>query len=310
MRLEGHRSTGRKPIAVLVLALTVGLGAASAAAATPPRSSRPPSRRSPAQRIENRNISVLGLKMHYLESGEGPTVVLLHGLGGAAGSWRETMATLAQKRRVIAPDLIGFGASEKPAVDYSTTTLADFLDRFLSALALERVSVAGHATGARVACLLALAHPSRVDRLVLVSGSGHKPNMDDELQRAINFNTLSQARRLLELLHFDDSTHVTDAAAEEMFSRRLRSGTGYTISRIQESYRRTEGYADDLSPIKAPTLIVWGRDDELSPVAGAEKAHRQIKGSTVVVLERCGHLPMVEAPEMLTRLLADFLPAR
>ena len=260
-----------------------------------------------APRIENRTASVVGLKIHYLQSGRGAPVVLLHGTGGSSDAWRTTMSALSRDVRIIAPDQIGFGASDKPPLDYTPATLVDFLGMFLAQLGIERASLVGHATGARVACLYALAHPERVERLVLISGTAYKPNLDDKALAALNFSTLAGARHLLELAYFDDKARVTDALASELFSKRLRSGSSFTIGRLEESYRRGEGYVDDLSPIQAPTLILWGQEDEMAPIAAAQRAKRQIRGSRLVTFERCGHLPMIEAAAPLQRALREFL---
>jgi len=293
----------RRRAALAAALLLLALGARDPSAARAAGRTVPP-------RIENRTLSVFGQKIHYLEAGAGRPVILLHGFGGSAESWRTTMSALAADFRLFAPDQVGFGASDKPAMEYSLETLVDFLERFLTVLGLKQADLVGHSMGGRVACLFALAHPERVSRLALLSGTGHRPHFDDEVQSALNFSNLTEARRLLELLYFDDATYVNDRALEELFSRRLRSGTGYTLSRIQESYRRGEGSVDDLSGIGAPTLIVWGMEDEISSVSGAEKAHRQIERSQVLMLERCGHLPMVEAREKLLTALRDFLQAR
>jgi 2-hydroxymuconate-semialdehyde hydrolase len=284
-------------------------GLLSCLVASPGLAAAPPARGAsrPTPRIENRTASVLGLKIHYLQSGRGAPVVLLHGTGGAAEAWRPTMSALSRDVRVIAPDQIGFGASDKPPLDYTPATLVDFLGLFLAQLGIERASLVGHATGARVACLYALAHPERVDRLVLMSGTAYKPNLDEKVLAAHNFSTLAGARHLLELAYFDDKARVTDALASELFSKRLRSGSSFAIGRLEESYRRGEGYVDDLSPIQAPTLILWGQEDELAPIGAAQRAKRQIRGSRLITFERCGHLPMVEAAAPLERALREFL---
>lgn len=263
--------------------------------------------RSPAPRIENRTLSVFGVRVHYLEAGRGAPVILLHGAGGSADSWRPAMASLARGLRVLTPDQIGFGGSDKPPLDYTIDTLVDFLERFMTVLGIDRASLVGHAAGARVACLFALAHPDRVDRLVLVSGTGHRPDPDPEIRRALNFSTLAGARRLLQLAYFDDATYVTDDEVERTFSKRLHSGAAFAIGRIEESYRRGEGFVDDLAAIKAPTLIVWGQEDEIAPISSAHKAERQIHGSRLVTLPKCGHLPMIEAKSRLERALREFL---
>jgi pimeloyl-ACP methyl ester carboxylesterase len=297
---------GPATAAILVLAGLISfgslpLGQGEAAAAAPRPASRPTS-----IRLESRSESVYGLKIHYLEGGTGRPIIFLHGLTGSAEGMRSLATPLAASSRVLVPDQIGFGASEKPTVDYSLETLVDFLDRFMIEVGIDRASLVGHAMGARVACLFALAHPERVDRLVLVSGAGQRPNLDPAILAAINFHSVAGARQLLNLLYFNDVPHASRSEAEEMFARRLHSGIGYTIGRIQESYARGEGSIDDLSAIKAPTLILWGKEDEIASSGAADKAHRQIEGSQLVLLEHCGHLPMAEAPAQVDRALSEF----
>jgi len=309
--------SGRRPrrrgalVTALALAAAVtAIGAAEPAATdATPRPPRPPAVRVTPARLGNRTAALFGLGVHYLEGGQGRPVIFLHGLGGTSESWRPAATALAAGLRVLVPDQIGFGASDKPLLDYSTGTLVDFLAEFMDAVGLEKASLVGHAMGGRVASLFALLHPERVERLVLVSGAGYKPNYDPEVLRALDFDTLAEAHRLLTLMYYDDATRATDAAARKMFAERVRSGSGYAISRMLESYRRGEGFADDLSPIAAPTLIVWGKEDEITAPSAARAARNQIAGSKLVVLERCGHLPMVEAPDELLAALKDFLLA-
>jgi 2-hydroxy-6-oxonona-2,4-dienedioate hydrolase len=278
--------------------------AAAAAPAQPPATA--PRRSSGSPRVDNRSATVYGSKIHYLESGYGQPLVLLHGLGGGAESLRPLIAFLAPRHHVFAPDQIGFGGSDKPLIDYRITTLVEFLHGFLDAVGIDRPDLLGVSLGARVASLYALEHPERVGRLALVSGAGYRPDLDDETAQALAFATLSDARRAL-VLAYDDDRLATDAAAERLFAARVRSGSAFTVSRLIASFRRGEGFADDLSPIRAPTLIAWGREDAIAPLSQGEKAHRQIKGSRLVVFEHCGHLPTEEAAKPLEEALASFL---
>jgi len=280
-----------------VLATALAGAAATAAPARHPTA---------ASRIENRSATVHGLKIHYLEAGYGQPLVLLHGLGGSAESMKPLVAVLARRHHVYAPDQIGFGGSDKPLIDYRITTLVDFLHGFFATLGIERADLVGHAVGARVASLYALEHPERIGRLVLISGAGYRPDLDEEAERALTFATLADARRALTLAYADDG-RATQAAAERLFSARLKSGSAWTVARLVQSFRSGEGWADDLSPIQAPTLIVWGRDDELAKVGVAERAHRQIRGSRLVLLDHCGHLPLEEQPKALESALTSFL---
>ena len=296
----------RRPARVAGLALAAALATTFApglAGAAPARKPGAPAR------IDNRSATVYGLKMHYLEAGYGQPLVLLHGLGGSAETMKPLLTVLARRHRVFVPDQIGFGGSDKPLIDYRITTLVEFLHGYFERLGIERADLVGHALGARVASLYALKHPERIGRLVLISGAGYRPDLDEDAERALAFATIGDARRALALAFADDG-RATDAAAERLFAARARSGSAWTVARLVESFRSDDGFTDDLSPIQAPTLIVWGRQDELAKVALAEKAHRQIKGSRLVLLDHCGHLPQDEQPKALESALTSFLDPR
>src|SRR6266540_2308767 len=115
-----------------------------------------------------KTATVYGAKIYYLEAGSGPAVILLHGLGADNSSWASTIAPLATKFRVIVPDQIGFGRSDKPMLNYRIATLVDFLDGFMKQLCIERASLVGNSLGGFTAAAYALAHPEKVERLVLV----------------------------------------------------------------------------------------------------------------------------------------------
>jgi pimeloyl-ACP methyl ester carboxylesterase len=300
---------------LLAAAILCGPGGLLAAAppGSNPVSTAGPRRPSGPPRVDNRSATVYGSKIHYLESGYGQPIVLLHGLGGGADSLKPLIALLALRHHVFVPDQIGFGGSDKPLLDYRVTTLVEFLHGFIEEVGLDHADLLGVTLGARVASLYALAHPERVGRLVLVSGAGYRPDLDDETARVLAFATLADARQALRLAYADDR-RATEEAAERLFAARVRSGSAFTVSRLVASFKSGEGFADDLSSIRAPTLIAWGREDRIAPVSQGEKAHRQIKGSRLVVLENCGHLAMEEAARPLEEALTSFLdeaaPAR
>jgi len=117
-------------------------------------------------------VTVYGAKIHYMEAGSGPVVIFLHGLGGDRKNWGPTIGPLSEKYRVIAPDQIGFGLSDKPLINYRIGTLVDVLDRMLKELKIERASLVGNSLGGWAAAAFTLAHPEKVDRLVLVDAAG------------------------------------------------------------------------------------------------------------------------------------------
>src|SRR5919107_3748075 len=146
----------RKALFALLFAL---LSAASAAAQAP---AAPPSK----------EVVVFGQKIKYVEAGSGPVVVLLHRLGGNSTNWAFNTPALAQKFRVVVPDQVGFGQSDRPLINYRIGTYVDFLDKFLSELKIERATLVGNSMGGWIAAAYALKYPGKVERLVLVGSAG------------------------------------------------------------------------------------------------------------------------------------------
>ena len=210
--------------------------------------------------VEN-DATVFGYKLHYREAGNGPVVILLHGLGGDGSRWTSTMAALSDEFRVIAPDQIGFGQSDQPLANYNHGLLTEFLIEFMRTLEIPKASIVGHSMGAFVGTYAGVHFPEMIDRLVLVNGGSlTSPAQSAHLVRIQNSTTLAETREYFEMLFFD-KTRVTDQLVRDNYARRLRAA--FTISRMQES--RANGIAmigeKEAASIKAPTLILWGRQD-------------------------------------------------
>ncbi len=256
-----------------------------------------------------KTATVFGAKIHYLEAGSGPAVILLHGLGGDNSSWTPTIAPLAAKFRVLAPDQIGFGRSDKPMLNYRVATLVDFLDGFMKQVGAERASLVGNSLGGFAAAAFALAHPEKVDRLVLVDAAGFAmpKDFDPRIVSALNPSTREQVKDILSLI-FYGKQFTSDAAVDMMFARRVQAGDGYTVQRFIDSIARGEDLLDGrLGGIKQPTLIVWGREDKLTPMWMAERFKKEINGAALVVLDKCGHVPQLEKAAEFNAALMKFL---
>lgn len=256
---------------------------------------------------------VYGMKIHYVEAGSGPVVVLLHGLGGSSQNWAFNTDVLAQKFRVVVPDQLGFGRSDKPFTNYRVATYVDFLDEFLKELKIERAALVGNSMGGWIAAAYTLAHPEKVERLVLVDAAGFAPpaNFDMSFLVALNPSTREGMRRLASLVFSNKQLFTSDAAIDLLLKQRLTAGDGYTIQSLNESVARREDMLDDrLSGIKQPTLLIWGRDDGLTPLAEyGERFKKEIKGSELLVFDRCGHVPQIEKAAEFNAALLKFLAA-
>lgn len=257
-------------------------------------------------------VTIYGVKIHYIEAGSGPVVVLLHGLGGNYTNWAFNTAALAQKFRVIVPDQIGFGKSEKPVINYRIATYVDFLDAFLKELKVERASLVGNSMGGWVAAAYTLAHPEKVESLILVDAAGFKFAKDFDTSQLFKLNpsTREGMRELSDRVFFNKQLFLSESFIDASLAARINAGDGYTIHSITESILRGEDFLDNrLSAIKRPTLVVWGKQDGLLPVSDGERFQKEIQGAQLIVFDQCGHVPMVEKATEFNAAVLKFLAA-
>lgn len=282
---------------VLLLALTASAAAQDSAAKA-------------ASAIADKTATVYGAKIHYQEAGTGPVVILLHGLGGDSSNWASTIGPLAQKYRVIVPDQIGFGRSDKPMLNYRVATLVDFLDGLYKQLGIARASLVGNSLGGFTAAAFTLAHPEKVERLVLVDAAGFAvpKDFDAHTAEALNASTREQVKMLLPLVFYNKALYAGDAAVDMMLTRRVTAGDGYTIQRFIDSIVRGDDVLDGrLGGIKQPTLMIWGREDGLTPLAMGERFKKEIAGSELFIIDKCGHVPQIEKSAEFNTALLKFL---
>src|SRR5215813_2213031 len=260
--------------------------------------------------IADKWTTVYGAKIHYLEAGSGPAVILIHGLGGSSANWAPTIPPLAQKYHVIVPDQIGFGKSDKPMLNYRVGTLVDFLDGFYKQVGIQKASLVGNSLGGFAAAAYAIAHPEKVDKLVLVDAAGFRVtgDIDPKVLNGLNPSTKQQIKDLLGLVFYNKETFASDAAIEGFLASRVTAGDQYTIQRFIDSIGRGEDILDGkLGALKHSTLIVWGREDGLTPLAMGQRFNKEISGSQLFVIEKCGHVPQLEKPAEFNTELLKFL---
>ncbi|MFP5262360.1 MAG: alpha/beta fold hydrolase [Blastocatellia bacterium] len=310
---------GRNPVVLTLLAIICSLALSAAArpqtkdsaagqvkAASPQPAMLPQAPPGAADKF----ATIYGAKIHYLEAGSGPAVILLHGLGGDVSNWFATIGPLSEKYRVIVPDQIGFGRSDKPMINYRVGTLVDFLDALYKELKIERATLVGNSLGGWTAAAYALAHPDRVERLVLVDAAGFAltGDVNPRTLNGLSPSTLEGAKQLLAQIFYNKQMFGSDAAAGLMLTRRMMAGDGYTIQRFIDSIVNGEDVLDKrLSAIKQPTLIIWGREDLLTPLAMGERFKKEINGSELLVIEKCGHVPQLEKSAEFNAALMKFI---
>jgi 2-hydroxy-6-oxonona-2,4-dienedioate hydrolase len=313
-RARGAETRYNPPMLRLALAC-MALSAVVLAAASQPSQSR--SVPQGAGRIA-KDATVLGFKLHYIEAGSGAPVVLLHGLGGDGSRWAPNIDSLSRDFHVFALDQIGFGQSDKPLANYHTGMLSEFLVGFVKSVGLSKASLVGNSMGAGVALYTAVHYPDVVDRLVLADGGGYRATSDaprsvsaptaaDLHRREIaNSVTRDETREYFRIM-FHDKSLVTDKMVEDNLILRLHSA--FTISKIQESGEKGLGSLseEEVRGVKAPTLIVWGKYDELANPAGADRLERAISGSKKILIDNSGHLPQLERSDDFNRVVREFL---
>jgi pimeloyl-ACP methyl ester carboxylesterase len=281
--------------------------------------------------IPAKTATVHGRSVSYVEAGEGPVLLLIHGMAGECANWREVIEPLAGQHTVIAPDLPGHGASAPGGGDYSIGGLATGLRDLLLTLGHERATILGHSLGGGVAMQFAYQFPEMVERLVLVSSGGLGPDVSPVLRAAALPGsdlfigaTAGIGRRIGGLLGRGlsaiglrptaDVAEVTRGYASLVDPDRRAAFLG-TLHAVVGTRGQTVDASDRLYLAEAvPLLIVWGARDSIIPVRHGEDAHRAIPGSRLEVFDDVGHMPQLEAPgrfvAVLERFLGETEPAR
>ena len=257
----------------------------------------------------DKTITVFGEAIHYFDMGSGPVVVLLHGLGSRKEDWLPVLEPMAQKFRLLVPDQIGFGRSDKPLLDYGIQTYVDFLNEFLRQLKVEKASLVGESLGGWIAGLYVAeigggAHLIPVEKLVLVDAAGLK---QDKPIPDLNPSSLAAMRGLMEAVFYDTSW-LNEDALRKIFTDKLAAHDGYTVrSLLGNPALGTERLDDRLASIKVPTLVAWGKQDKLLPIGAGERYAAGIAGAKLVSFEKCGHVPPIEKTEEFVAAVVAFL---
>ena len=263
-----------------------------------------------------KTIDVNGIATNYHDVGEGAPVVLIHGSGPgvtAWANWRTTIPALSSKFRVIAPDILGFGYTERPdGVEYNSATWTDHLVGLLDALGLDKVSIVGNSFGGSLALNIATKYPERVDRLVLMGSVGVPFDITPGLDAVWGFEpSLPAMRKLLDVFAYD-RTLVNDELAELRLAAATRPGVQEAFSAMFPAPRQRgvdEMAVDEnlISALTHETLIVHGRDDQVIPLSNSLRLLELIDRSQLHVFGQCGHWVQIEHATRFNSQVAAFL---
>jgi pimeloyl-ACP methyl ester carboxylesterase len=259
-------------------------------------------------------VDAHGIGTNYLEAGSGSPVVLVHGSGpgvSAFANWRLTIPDLATEHRVLAPDMAGFGFSDKPGV-YSMERWVDQLDGFLTAVGLDKVSLVGNSFGGGLAIAFAARFPERVDKLVLMGSMGVVFPITEGLDRVWGYEaSIENMRSVLDFFAYD-RTLVNDELAELRYRASTEPGMQEAFSAMFPAPRQqwVESMAtaeDAIAALPHDTLIIHGRDDKVIPLGNAYRLLQLINRSQLHVFGRCGHWTQIEHAKAFNGLLLQFL---
>ena len=274
------------------------------------------------QRAQVKDVTVDGVSVRYAVAGEGPAVLLVHGLASSMITWYCNMDALADAGyQAIAIDLPGYGDSGlADHLDFEPESAARFLANFTSELGIERFSVVGNSAGGLIAGVTALEYPDRVEKVVLAASAGLGRRVSWPL-RIISVPLLGELiykphllgkAAIVKRIFFRPPAFLDDILPEMFRVRCLPHAPQVMLRSVRSGVnllglRRKHHIVDRLRDLQAPLLAVWGEEDLVIPPVSAEEVSRALPRSTVHVLPECGHWPHMEKPEEFNRILTDFL---
>jgi 2-hydroxymuconate-semialdehyde hydrolase len=256
-----------------------------------------------------------GIRTNYHDIGEGPPVLLIHGSGpGVTGwaNWRLTIPALATRFRVLAPDIVGFGYTERPDdVQYNMSTWVDHLLGFMDALGIEQAHIVGNSFGGGLALAMAIRTPCRVKRLVLMGSAGIPFPITDGLDRVWGYEpSIESMRGLLEVFSYNRAL-MTEELARMRYEASIRPGFQEAFSRMFPAPRQrgVDSLASPESAIRAlhhPAMIVHGREDRVIPLASSYKLFELLQHAQLHVFGECGHWTQIEHAARFNHMVGEF----
>jgi pimeloyl-ACP methyl ester carboxylesterase len=259
-----------------------------------------------------------GVRIHYQEKGTGTPLVLLHGFSSSTYSWKDVFEPLAKNYRVIAVDLKGFGFSGKPDGDYTRRAQAVLVAHLLDYLKIDKAWLAGNSMGGEVSLNFALQNPQRVAGLILIDSGGVSVPGSNSLVPgyiripfvgpvliALTLTSDKLVRQGLEKSFYDDAKITEERVA--YYYRPLKTRGGQLAALRARNQAGQFPVEPDLNRINVPTLIIWGAEDALISLEAGRKMNSLIKGSKLVIIERCGHVPQEELPARVFDEMTKFI---
>lgn len=266
--------------------------------------------------IPNRMAYVNNYAIRYLDygvinpikSGATEVLLLLHGIGASAERWLRVVPLLNRNFRIIVPDIVGFGYSDKPTVEYTMNYFVEFLRDFLKSIRIQRIHIIGSSFGGLLAAEFAMEFANIVKKMILVSPAGTMQTSTktlDEYILAALYPTMENARRAFSDMAYDPKV-VTDDIVKDFVNRMKLPNSKYAFMSTLLGIRNTQDLENRLTKIILPTLLIWGREDKMIPSVHAED-YLRIRNSKLIMIPNSGHTPYTETPSVFAKIALDFL---
>lgn len=244
----------------------------------------------------------------YLEAGNSKkTIVLLHGLGASAERWLPIIPYLSPSYRVIIPDIIGFGYSDKPVTNYTVEFFINFLSDLLSQLSIEKTMMIGSSLGGRVSMEYAIHNPQNIEKMILVSpaiNDESTPALQSYIQAALH-PTFEDVKKAFQMMGNDNN--IDDEFVIEFINRMKLPNSKMAFLASLIGLKKEIPTQEKLARLVNPTLLIWGKEDKVIPISNAEKFNWSVKNFQYHAMDGCGHIPFAEKPELFSKIVMNFL---
>lgn len=260
--------------------------------------------------MEEKFVTIDDNKIRYLESGKSDDlIVLVHGLGASAERWEFVIPEFSKNYRVIVPDLIGFGHSDKPLVDYTTDFFTDFLGNFFKKLDINKTNIIGSSLGGQITAEFTSKNQEIIKNLVLVSPSGimkHSTPALDAYVMAALYPNMEGAKNAFEMMA-GPTREIHENIIEDFVKRMKLPNAKMAFMSTLLGLKNADIITKSLQKITVPSLIIWGEDDPVIPVKYADDFVSSIQDCRFYMMDNCGHTPYVDDPQRFSKLVLDFL---
>lgn len=259
--------------------------------------------------MKEKFVTINRNNIRYLEDGQSDrNLLLLHGLGGYAERWSNIMPFLSKKYHIFAPDLIGYGQSDKPSVDYTVDVFIKFVFDFIESVGMKKTFVIGTSLGGQIAAECAATQNPAIEKVVLISPAGvmrkSTPTLDAYTMAALypNRDSVKNAYQMM----IGPDKQVSEISVERFVTNMSRPNAKMVFLSTLLGLKNAPDIFEKLQKITSPTMVIWGREDKLIPFEYSQHFVSSIRNCEFVPMDGCGHSPYIEDPERLSEIITKF----